>query len=45
MHTLCHWKEDMLNIPLPVYIVNCVCLLIFDGYITAIDTVPPEPAM
>jgi hypothetical protein len=23
MHKLYHWKEDMLNIPLLVYIVNC----------------------
>ena len=26
MHKLYHWKEDMLNIPLLVYIVNCACL-------------------
>ena len=26
MHKLYHWKEDMFNIPLLVYIVNCACL-------------------
>jgi hypothetical protein len=26
MHKLYHWKEDMLNIPLLVYIVNFACL-------------------